>query len=87
MRELLTDAPDRELADVLRQTERLIACVEEAMRMLTDEEQYFLDKMYINKGECTIFDICEETHMEKSNVYRLRKRALDKFTMAMYGEL
>lgn len=87
MRELLTDNPDGEIMDKLRQTERLVSCVELAMKMLTDEDRYFLEKMFISAGECPVDDICAECMMEKSNVYRLRKRALDKFTMAMYGRL
>ena len=85
MRELTLSDPSEELADRLRQTERTVACIELAMTMLTDNEQLLLNKMFINAGENPVDDICEEYRMEKSNIYRLRKRALDKFTMAIYG--
>ena len=87
MRGLLSEITDEELSDKLRQTERLISCMELAMTMLTDEEQFFLDRFFINAGERPVDDICAECMMEKSNAYRLRKKALEKFTMAMYGRI
>ncbi len=87
MREMLLDGNDEELRDKLRQTERLVACIDGALQMMTDEDRFFLDRMFVNAGHDTVDDICAECCMEKSNVYRLRKRAIDKFTMAMYGRL
>lgn len=85
MRELSIFDTSEELADRLRQTERTVACIERAMTMLTDSEQLLLNRMFINAGESPVDDVCEECRMEKSNIYRLRRRALDKFTMAIYG--
>ena len=85
MREMSLSDKSDELADRLRQTERTVACVEGALDMLTDEERFILDKMLINADRQPVLDLCEECYCEKSNLYRLRKRALGKFTMAIYG--
>lgn len=85
MKEMTLFEPDGELTDRLRQTERTVACIELALQTLTDTERLLLDRLLINAGECPVDAVCEECCMEKSNVYRLRKRALDKFTMAIYG--
>lgn len=85
LRELTLSDTSEELADKLRQTERTVACIELALTMLTDNERFLLDKMFINAGESPVDAVCEQCVMEKSNIYRLRKRALDKFTMAIYG--
>lgn len=86
MRELSLSDHSEELLEKRRETERTVACAERAMAMLTDEERFILDKMIINNGSCPVDDLCEQCICEKSNLYRLRKRALDKFTMAMYGQ-
>ncbi len=92
MKEMLSEQldasiSDEDLADQLRQTERLISCVEHSLKMMTDEDLYFLENFFIRGGERPVDDICAECIMEKSNVYRLRKRALERFTMAMYGRM
>jgi len=85
MRELTLSDTSTELADRLRITERTVACVDLALSMLTDEERFLLDRLFINAGETPVDDVCAACAMEKSNIYRLRKRALDKFTMSVYG--
>ncbi len=87
MREILSVQEDEDLADQLRQTERMISSVEQALKMMTDEDLYFLDNFFIRQGERPVDDIMAECIMEKSNVYRLRKRAIERFTMAMYGRI
>lgn len=87
MRNLASVSHDGELSDKLRQTEVLVSCIESALKMQTDEDLYFLENFFIRAGERPVDDICAECIMEKSNVYRLRKRAIEKFTMAMYGRL
>ncbi len=75
-----------ELAERLRRTERTVACVESALQILTDEDRFILDKMFIHAGECPVDDLCEACICEKSSVYRMRKRALDRFTLSLYGD-
>ena len=87
MRELILCDEDEALKDKLRQTERLVACIDGVLRMMTDEDRFLLDQMFIHRKETPVDDICAELCMEKSNVYRLRKRALEKFTLAMFGRL
>ncbi len=87
MRELILCDEDEALRDRLRQTERLVACIDGALRMLTDEEQYILDRMFVHRGDDPVDDICAKLCMEKSNLYRIRKRALDKFTLSIFGRL
>lgn len=87
MRKMVSVSEDEELLDKLRQTEILVSCIESALKMQTDEDLYFLENFFIRNGDRPVDDICAECIMEKSNVYRLRKRAIEKFTMAMYGRL
>lgn len=87
MKTLVAESPDDELVDKLRQTERLVFSIDLAMKMMTDEDIYFLENFFIRNGERPVDDICWECMMEKSNVYRLRKRAIERFAMAMYGRL
>lgn len=84
---MVTVTNDEALQDKLREMKTLVSCIELALKMQTDEDLYFLEQFYIRRGERPVDDICYECMMEKSNVYRLRKRAIEKFTMAMYGRL
>ena len=87
MNSMASVSDDEALLDKLRETKILVSCIELALKMQTDEDLYCLEQFYIRRGERPVDDICAECVMEKSNVYRLRKRAIEKFTMAMYGRL
>jgi len=89
MRELSQFDKSEELCDKLRQTERMVFCIETALAMLTDEERYIIDKMFIRAEDepTTVDELCEQCICEKSSIYRIRKRALDKFTMSVYGDI
>ena len=54
------------------------------LTVLTEEERKML--LWIADG-CTTDDLCELCAREKSSVYAIRKRAIDKFALALYGHL
>lgn len=54
------------------------------LAVLTEEERHILQ--WIADG-CSAEDLCELCAREKSSVYVIRKRAMDKFALALFGRL
>ena len=52
--------------------------------VLSEEERRML--LRIADG-CTVEDLCEIFAREKSSVYTVRKRAMDRFALALFGRL
>ena len=69
----------------LKHTEELIFLIERGLDCLTDEEKLILERFYMSSTVPTITKLKEEFGYESRSVYRLRDRALMKFTLAMYG--
>ena len=72
----------------LERARRFVDCVESALAMLTPEErEVLLDKSDpLPDGSLpTGFDRYERAACEKSTYYRLRAKALEKFSLALYG--
>ncbi len=64
---------------------RLIKLTEKGLSMLSDEEKTVLDAFYINASERCVDLLRETLGYEKSQIYRMRERALYKFTISCYG--
>ncbi len=62
--------------------ERLVKWIHGALELLTEEERRIL--LCIADG-CSVMDLCELFSREKSTIYAIRKRAIDRLTMALYG--
>ena len=72
--------------------ERSLACarqavssVETAMEALTEPERMVLREFYIDRERGHMDRLCQELGVEEAAVYRLKNKALRRFTLAMYG--
>lgn len=59
--------------------------VEKALSILKEEERIVLEKFYIDRREDYLDDLTETFFVEQAAVYRMKDRALKKFTIAMFG--
>ena len=64
---------------------REIEITEKGLAALTKEERRILELFYIARPYDHVSRLCEELSVEKSEVYRRKNTALDKFTIACYG--
>ena len=76
---------EEELERSLEQARKWVALVEAGLEVLTDEERQVLDRFYINSAKGNVERLCEELHLEKSQVYSRKDAALRKFTISLYG--
>ena len=59
------------------------ACwIRHAMNILPEEERQIL--LWIADG-CSVDEMCEMMSREKSSLYKLRRRAIHHFTVALFG--
>lgn len=63
------------------------ARVDRGMAALDDEERIVLERMYVNQEREAVRRLCEDLNCEIAQIYRIRRRALNRFTRAMYGIL
>lgn len=68
--------------DIVR---RKVALVDRGLAVLTDEERLVLERFYISRHYGYMDRLCEELCCERTQVYRIKDRALKKFTQAMFG--
>lgn len=64
---------------------RELAITEKGLAALTDSERQILKRFYISRCHNHTDLLCRELNIEKSEVYRRKNEALDKFTIACYG--
>lgn len=74
-----------ELDRSLEQTQKWVKVVEAALKVLDNEERMLLERLYINPVRGNLDRLCGELGIEKSSVYRRRDKALQHFTIALYG--
>ena len=75
----------QELRGNLERSRSWVRMTEEALKRLTGEERLILRRLYIYPESGSLERLCQELGVEKSSVYRRRDRALEKFTLALYG--
>ncbi|MBE6541076.1 MAG: hypothetical protein E7672_01350 [Ruminococcaceae bacterium] len=63
-----------------------ISAIEGALSFLSDIEHEIIDKMYIS-SERSAEDLCGDIPLERSSIYRYRKIALEKISMALFGRI
>ena len=63
----------------------LLDIIDNGLSVLNEEERKVLNEFYINRSSQHIEKLCDELHCEQANIYRIKDRALYKFTIAMYG--
>ena len=72
---------------------RLRALYEESERMergyavLTEYQKDLLDLFFVHRTKDCVEELSERHQKERSAIYRDRKKALETFTMAVYGTL
>lgn len=66
-------------------TERLIKLTERGLSVLDDEEREVLESFYISGSERCLDVLRERLGYEKSQIYRIKDRALQKYTVACFG--
>ena len=70
----------------LEQAQSWTNTVERALSGLTPEEQLILRQMYILPGSGAVDQLMEKLCVEKSSIYRRHDKALQKFTLSLYGQ-
>lgn len=58
---------------------------EKGLSKLSMDERYILEKFYINRCPNHVEEVCRHLNIEKSEVYRRKNEALDRFTRICYG--
>ena len=74
-----------ELDTAMRIAALWVRTVEAGLAVLDAEERHILDRFYIPRAGGHVERLCEELHLEKSQVYERKDRALRHFTLALYG--
>ncbi len=64
---------------------RLTDTTRRGLESLSDEERRILDGFYMRRTSGYIDDLCEQTGLERAQVYRIKDKALYKYTVATYG--
>lgn len=83
---MLDNIVERERLELLlKSNERLIMVIEKGLNQLTKTERLVLDRFFICRTRNHVEDLAEELRLEKSQIYRLKEEALQKFTRLMYG--
>lgn len=75
----------QELQQSLEEAERWVDSMNRALGVLSAEERMILHTMYICRQRGAVGRLCDKLGVEKSSIYRRRDKALDKFTVALFG--
>lgn len=75
----------QELTRTLEQAHLWLRSVDRALSALSGEEKKILHRLYIYPQKNSVDQLCKELDMEASSIYRRRDRALEQFTIALYG--
>ena len=75
----------QELQHALEQAELWLCSMDRALGVLSAQERLILHTMYICPQKGAVQKLCGKLGLEKSSIYRRRDKALDKFTVALYG--
>lgn len=78
-------AQRQELGWALEQAQKWVDITERGLAVLSPEEKLVLHRFYLYPERGSVERLCMELGVEQSSVYRKRDRALQKFTLALYG--
>ena len=85
---LLENIAERdELKHNLRITRAEVRQVENALNSLSPEEKTVIDKFYINRPQNHVESLCQELHIERTQVYRIKDQALIKMARQLFGQV
>ena len=83
---LLKNIEAREmLARRLRDNVDWVECVEDALSVLTEEEQLILRKLEMNPESGGVERLCQLLGLKKSRLYQRRDQAFAHFVMSIFG--
>lgn len=71
-------------ADKRRRLEAQVHWIQHGLSVLTEEERNIL--LWTVEG-CTVDELCARTAREKSSFYNVRKRAMNRFALALFGHM
>lgn len=75
----------QEVTQALNNAVAWVQIVDRGLSCLTKEEKTILQRIYIYPEKNGLKRLCEELGVEMSSVYRRRDKALQTFTLALYG--
>ena len=75
----------QELSWTLEQAHLWLRAVDRGLTALSSDEKKILHRLYIYPEKGNLELLCKELGMETSTVYRRRDKALEHFTLALYG--
>ena len=85
---LLENIAERdELKHNLRITRAEVRQVENALNSLSPEEKTVIEKFYINRPQNHVEWLCQELHIERTQVYRIKDQALIKMARQLFGQV
>ena len=74
------------LRERLRQVGRWLDVTHKGLGVLTPEERLVVQMLYIMPKKGNVARLCDLLDCGQSTVYRRRDKALEKFTVALYGK-
>lgn len=69
----------------LKEARKTVDTIERSLKSLADDEYLILDMLFIHPRKNGVDHICESLCIERTAVYERRNKALEKFTMTLYG--
>jgi len=66
-------------------TNKKINCIDKSLAALDKNEKRILDRVFIIGGKNGIRDIAEELTFSNAQVYRMRDKAIRRFSIALFG--
>lgn len=69
----------------LKEARKTVDAIERSLESLSADDQMILDRLFIHPRRNAIDTICEDLCIERSAAYERRNKALEKFTITLYG--
>lgn len=67
------------------QTQTWLEAMDSALGVLSQEERLVLSRFFIRPQKGAADQLCQDLSIERTAVYRLRDKCLERFTLALYG--
>ena len=74
-----------ELKIRLKEARKTVVAVERSLKSLEKDERLILDILFIHPRKNGVDQICETLCIERTAAYERRNKALERFTIALYG--
>ena len=73
------------LRNRIRQIETWLAAMDSALQTMSPEDRLVLGRLFIHPYKGAVEQLCQELSLERTTVYRMRDKSLERFTLALYG--